>query len=141
MTTSDTSAVRCSTADREATSARLHTAVGEGRLTMDEVEERLTTVYAARYQHELDAATADLPVPAGPATGWRAVVDQLRTQLLTDLAVLLGHTAGASRRRRVLTALAAVAALLLVGGLITLVVHGFSDGGGHPGFDGRGFEH
>lgn len=58
--------VRCSDADRERTSERLRMAAGEGYVTMDELEDRLTGVYSARYRHELDALVADLPQAAEP---------------------------------------------------------------------------
>lgn len=66
VTGSATSAVRCSDAERERTAAALHQAVGEGRLSLSEVEERTTAIYAARYRHELDAVVADLPAPSRP---------------------------------------------------------------------------
>jgi hypothetical protein len=48
-------AVRCTHADREQTAGRLQEATGDGRLSMDETEERLGRVYAARYHYDLDA--------------------------------------------------------------------------------------
>ena len=48
-------AIRCSTAERERTGARLHRAAGEGRLDLDETGERLGRAWAARYRHELEA--------------------------------------------------------------------------------------
>ena len=142
MTTTATteSSMRCSTADREATAARLHTAAGEGRLTMDEVEERLTVVYAARHQHQLDEMTADLPEPRVRPAGWRAVLALLWVQLLADLAVLLRKAPATAARRRLLTAAAAVAAVLLVGGIVTLFVTGLGDDAEHHGFGVFGFE-
>ncbi len=56
-----TSDLRASDAERERTAEVLHEAAGEGRLTLDELEERLAAAYAARYRHELPALTADLP--------------------------------------------------------------------------------
>jgi hypothetical protein len=138
MTTTDTGAVRCSTTDRETVAARLHEAAGEGRLTMDEVEERLTAVYAARHQHELDALTADLPETD---TGWRATAARLWSSLLAQLAVLLGRAPARSKRHRMLIALTTIAALVLLGGIAALMIDGLTDGGGHHGFGGPGVEH
>jgi hypothetical protein len=55
--------LRASDADREHTAELLRRAAGEGRLDVDELEERLSTVYATRTQRELDALTADVIAP------------------------------------------------------------------------------
>jgi hypothetical protein len=65
--------LRASDADRERTADTLRHAAGEGRLTVDELEERLSTVYEARTQRELDALVADVPVTHRPATARLAV--------------------------------------------------------------------
>jgi hypothetical protein len=54
--------LRASDADRERTADQLRHAAGEGRLTMEELEERLHGVYAARTHRELDGLTADVVV-------------------------------------------------------------------------------
>lgn len=59
-------AQRASDGEREAVAARLQTAAGEGRLTLDELAERLEGALAAVTRGDLDALTADLP--ALPAT-------------------------------------------------------------------------
>jgi Domain of unknown function (DUF1707)/Cell wall-active antibiotics response 4TMS YvqF len=56
--------LRASDADREQTAEVLRRAAGEGRLTMEELDERLTTVYETRTQRELDRLTADVVVRA-----------------------------------------------------------------------------
>jgi hypothetical protein len=53
--------VRASNAEREAAVELLQRAVGEGRITMAEFEERVTAAYAAKTRGELDVLTADLP--------------------------------------------------------------------------------
>ncbi|KAA9152555.1 DUF1707 domain-containing protein [Amycolatopsis acidicola] len=65
MTT--TSRTRASDADRQRIAARVQDAGAEGRLTLDEVEQRLSAVYAARYEDELSGFVADLPAPPAPA--------------------------------------------------------------------------
>ena len=60
--------IRISDADRERAAARLQQALAEGRITLSELEERLTVVYAARYATDLlppfaDLPGADVPVP------------------------------------------------------------------------------
>ena len=59
--------VRCADTDRERTGERLRNAAADGRLTMDELEDRLGGVYAARYHYELDTLVADLPAQASRA--------------------------------------------------------------------------
>jgi hypothetical protein len=53
---------RASDSDREQVADRLHHAMAEGRLSDDELEQRLGALYAARTYGELDALVADLPV-------------------------------------------------------------------------------
>jgi hypothetical protein len=57
----DHNQMRASDADRERVAQILHGALSEGRITMDELEDRLTTVYAAKTLGELQPVTADLP--------------------------------------------------------------------------------
>jgi Domain of unknown function (DUF1707) len=52
---------RASNAEREKTVAALQHAVGEGRITMAEFEERVEAAYAATTRAELDVLTDDLP--------------------------------------------------------------------------------
>ncbi len=54
-------ALRVSDHDRNAVLRRLDRAVGEGRLSLDEFEERMSTTLAARTRGELDDVTNDLP--------------------------------------------------------------------------------
>ena len=58
---SETPELRVSDTDREATMARLRVAGGEGRLTLEELAERVELADAARTQRDLEALTADLP--------------------------------------------------------------------------------
>jgi hypothetical protein len=53
--------LRVSDADREAAVARLREAGGEGRLTFEELAERVERADAARTASELESVTADLP--------------------------------------------------------------------------------
>jgi hypothetical protein len=59
--------LRVSDADREATVVRLREAGGEGRLTLEELAERVERADAARTRGDLDALTADLPATASAA--------------------------------------------------------------------------
>ena len=57
------SELRVSDADRERIAERLRLAAGEGRITADELEERLERAFGARTAGELEPLTADLPAP------------------------------------------------------------------------------
>jgi hypothetical protein len=58
--------LRVSDADREQVAETLRQAAGEGRLTMDELDERLSSAYAAKTFSDLAPLTSDLPGVAGP---------------------------------------------------------------------------
>jgi hypothetical protein len=70
--------LRASDADRERVANVLREAAGDGRLTMDELDQRLDAVYAAKTYAELEPITHDLPgtgatytppAPSAAATG------------------------------------------------------------------------
>ena len=56
--------MRASDADRDAAADRLRVATGEGRLDADELDERLSRVYGARWCSELVELTSDVTPPA-----------------------------------------------------------------------------
>jgi Domain of unknown function (DUF1707) len=62
----DRGELRASHEDRDRVVERLQVAAGDGRLTADELEERLEVALTARTYKELEAVVVDLPV-AGPA--------------------------------------------------------------------------
>jgi hypothetical protein len=55
--------LRCSDADREAVADVLRVAAGDGRLSLEELEERLEHTYQARTYADLEPVLADLPGP------------------------------------------------------------------------------
>src|SRR5215470_9122623 len=57
----DRGSMRASDADRERVANVLREAAGDGRLTMEELDERLDAVYAAKTYAELEPITRDLP--------------------------------------------------------------------------------
>jgi len=59
---------RASDAEREATVTRLREAAAEGRLTVEELTERIDAAYAASTLDELEPLTADLPAVAGSSS-------------------------------------------------------------------------
>lgn len=70
-TASGEAAVRASDAERDRAAEVLRAAYAEGRLTRDELDQRVEAAYAARTRASLRDLTSDLPgaVPAG-ATGY-----------------------------------------------------------------------
>ncbi|QVQ54737.1 DUF1707 domain-containing protein [Spiractinospora alimapuensis] len=81
--------MRASDAERDATAKLLATALSEGRLGLEEYEQRLTEAMSARTRGELVPLTADLPVErstteSAPAkkkddSGWREYLNEWRT--------------------------------------------------------------
>ena len=66
--------VRVGDADREATAAQLREHYADGRLTLDELNERLDQTFAAKTKADLNTVMRDLPhaVPTGPqGPGWQ----------------------------------------------------------------------
>jgi Domain of unknown function (DUF1707)/2TM domain len=60
-------ALRASDLDRERVATLLRENYSDGRLSLEEFQERLEMVYAAKTLGELDTLTADLPVPGSTA--------------------------------------------------------------------------
>jgi Domain of unknown function (DUF1707) len=116
--------LRCSDVEREQTSVALYRAAGDGRLTMDETEERLGMVYTARFRHELDALTIDLPTPQ-VRSGWGLVIDMARRQLSDDVVALTGRApdGDSNRVRRKVLTVVVLAVVLLVSTMMVLVMH------------------
>jgi hypothetical protein len=82
--------LRVSDADREATVVRLREAGGEGRLTLEELAERVEAAEASRTRGELDALTADLP--ESPAWRHAPVADLPRRERRWIVAIMGGET-------------------------------------------------
>lgn len=61
--------LRASDADRHAVGEILREAAGDGRLTLDELDDRLTAAANARTYADLDRLVADLPIESPPGTG------------------------------------------------------------------------
>lgn len=82
MSEQDPPEPRLADRDREQAVQRLGQALAEGRLTMDEYDERVAAVLQARTASELAPQLADLPGGA-PATGTALEHGQLRTTMST----------------------------------------------------------
>jgi hypothetical protein len=94
--------LRTSDKEREQVSEVLRAAMTEGRLTLEEGEERLAAVYAAKYRDELGPLTADLP-----GNGQAALADTPQARDATRRAV-----------RRHIGGVAAVVAIIVGLGLL-----------------------
>jgi hypothetical protein len=123
--TEDHGKLRISNADRELAIAQLQAALDEGRIDLVEFDERAKTAYEAKTNAELDLIFDDLPggrpkegevVPAGPAAA-------------------TAKTERAPRTRNWLHDVPALRALVLVGGICTLIwLAGAISSGNYGGF-------
>ena len=84
-TPSHESSLRASDADRERVVESLRGHYGAGRLSEEELSERVEAVYGVRTMSELEALTADLPSPHAPGLGHRR--SALEASVRTHLAV------------------------------------------------------
>ena len=121
-------ALRASDAEREATVATLHQALGEGRLDIAETDQRVSAAYTARYREELPALLADLPTSRSIRSGapswsdlWTSLVWRARILVSGD-GTLIAPTPRQQRTAALIAGLAlmwvlvcAVAGAALVG--------------------------
>jgi len=130
--------IRVGDADRESVAAQLREHYGDGRLTLDELNERLDRTFAARTYGELNAVTTDLPRNGDswtPSTG--SGFAAASGSQLTVGAQSTGSGArddGWNGMRGRATAMAApVIALITIAGLWALLMFGgIFGGGGRP---------
>jgi Domain of unknown function (DUF1707)/2TM domain len=84
--------LRASDAERENTATALRDHAEQGRLDMEELEERLEQAYAARTRAELELVTADLPqrsAPQRPERARRELRDHVRIYVLVNLLLIV----------------------------------------------------
>jgi len=81
--------LRVSDADRDRVAERLRGAAGEGRLTADELEERLERALSARTDAELEPLVADLPRPAPRERRPRRAWDSEHVRAYVSVSVML----------------------------------------------------
>ena len=95
--------LRASDTDRERAVEFLHDAAAEGRLTADELDDRIAQAFAATTYGELDALVSDLPVPIRPEpmrparAGWwprfaAVLIDGLLVSLVAGALSAVLHT-------------------------------------------------
>jgi hypothetical protein len=134
--------IRVGDADRDATATQLREHYAAGRLTLDELNERLEQTFAARTGADLNAVIRDLPSLGGawPRAGEPAADSSLSAPLLrSDQGQwdqgqgdqgqwgLGGRRHGYSVLGMLVPVMLAIWALLLLGGAF-----GFGFGGGRP---------
>lgn len=83
------SELRASHADRDAVIEKLRVAAGDGRLTAEELDERLEIAFSAKTYGELATLTSDLPVGGGPA---EAVAVPVKPKDMVRIDCTSGHT-------------------------------------------------
>jgi len=103
------SVLRASDADRDGVTERLRKAATEGRLTTEELDERLSRALRAKTYGELDVLLADLPVKHAPAKRRKSSAGQLAVSHPVT-ATVLGVAA-------ITVAMAAVAIVAMIGTL------------------------
>lgn len=81
--------VRASDAERELIVGHLREQSGEGRLTVEELDERLGRAYDAKTRAELVALTSDLPAPPRPSQSVARAREDFRHHLRTYAGVML----------------------------------------------------
>jgi hypothetical protein len=91
--------LRVSDADREQTAEALRMAAGDGRLTLDELDERLAAAYAAKTYADLESVTSDLPGPgvSAPAVQVSGSFPASRIGGVPGTAVAIAVMSGARR--------------------------------------------
>jgi hypothetical protein len=93
--------LRASDTDRERVADVLREAAGQGRIDMEELEERLESVYAAKTYGELLPITRDLPADgAAPRLGPPASAVPLPASANSSGALVVGTGASSARRGR-----------------------------------------
>jgi hypothetical protein len=91
----DPSDLRASDQERERAAAEIREHFAAGRLSEDELDERLAAAYAARTHRELGALRADLPPLPATRQQQRAELAQRRRHLQRRLLQETGGTLGA----------------------------------------------
>ena len=97
--------IRASDSDRDEVAERLRLATVEGRLSADELEDRLEALHASRTYGELDALVADLPASSPPRRARASITPRVgitrwvgAAGAVTLLLVVLGVLATEGRR-------------------------------------------
>jgi hypothetical protein len=123
--------LRASDADRDRTGELLRAAAGEGRLTLDELDERLHAAYTARTYAELAAVTEDLPSGTTAVAGTAVVTSGVAGHLPgrpRGSRIALSVMGGFSRRGAWTVPRRLAAISVMGGGTLDLRQARFTDG-------------
>jgi hypothetical protein len=125
-----TPALRASDADRERAATALGEAAAHGRLTLDELTERLDRAYAARTQTELEELVADLPAATASAVSRVKAttrIEKTRRWRLAPKATVLAVMGGVEldlRRAEIESAEVELTCIAVMGGIEIVVPEG-----------------
>jgi hypothetical protein len=86
------STLRASDADRDGVAERLRAAATEGRLSTDELDERLSAALRARTYGELDPLLADLPVKTPTVRGRRSTALAITAPIAATMVSIVAIT-------------------------------------------------
>ena len=131
--------IRVGDADRESVAAELREHYGDGRLTLDELNERLDRTFAAKTYGELSAVTTDLPrggdtwsPTAGVTTGTAGTSQGLTAGPQSTGYGSDDNTWNNARGRAAAFAAPLVAMITIAGLFALLTFGGIFGGGGRP---------
>ena len=115
--------MRASHADREHVINTLKIAFVQGRLTKDELDQRVGQAFASKTYAELDTLSADLPAgPAGPARPARAKGPSLGDKKVLEWAIVSALSPLAPLAAAVLTGNQGFLALAIIMGILDILV-------------------
>jgi len=120
--------VRVGDADREAVAAQLREHYADGRLTLEELNERLDQAFAAKTRADLNTVLRDLPYLSRPFTGAAAGGAGNTAWPAATSASDWGHGSGYGRRPAAITALMGLVWVFVILGAVML----FGIGGDRP---------
>ena len=120
--------VRVGDADREAVAAQLREHYADGRLTLEELNERLDQVFAAKTRADLNPVLRDLPYVSRPFTGAPAVGSGHAAWPAGPSGSGWDHRAGHGRRPPAIAALMGLVWVSVIVGAVML----FGIGGDRP---------
>jgi hypothetical protein len=117
--------LRASDSDRERAAEILRDAAGEGRLGLDELDERLTAVYAAKTYAELEPVLSDLPHAAAAQAQAPAPLSSAADRSSSTAVAVMG---GFSRKGAWVVPATFTAVAVMGGGEIDLREARFTEG-------------
>jgi hypothetical protein len=125
--------VRVGDADREATAAQLREHYADGRLTLEELNERLDQTFAAKTKADLNTVMRDLPQAPRPTAGMPYGGTGWQGPMVTRPGQDYGQDSGHGQQQRGPGAFAPVMGLVWLCVIFgSLILFGGFGGGGRP---------